>query len=97
MVASLKKVPHLNDGLTRMYKEEERKRRKKGLSYIDEGELPEFVTKKFGTFIYSYFCFSIDSSRLQCAFARFFVPNMSKMLIMKVVFRIMLEMVHASL
>ena len=69
MVASLKKVPHFNEGPTRMYKKEERKRRKKGLSFIDEGELPEFVKKKFGTFIYLYFCFSIASSRLQCALA----------------------------
>ena len=43
MVASLKKVPDLNDGPTRMYRKEEGKRRKKGLSYRDEGELLEFV------------------------------------------------------
>ena len=97
MVASLKKVSHFNEGPTRMYKKTERKKRNKGLSYIDEGELPEFVKKKFGTIMYLYFCFSIAPSRLHCALARSFVPNMSNMLIMKVVFRMMLEMVHASL
>ena len=62
MVASLKKVPHLNDGPTRMYKEEERKRRKKGLSYIDEGELPEFVTFIFEIWNIYIFIFLLFNS-----------------------------------
>ena len=59
MVASLKKVSHFNEGPTRMYKKTERKKRNKGLSYIDEGELPEFVKKEiWNNYVFIFLLFN---------------------------------------